>query len=74
MGTGCVLLVVCGPNACPWRCEWIATMGVIVASYVAAAWMSDLLLIAAHWRLADTDASSEVEVTLRYSYIAFGVV
>lgn len=59
-----------------WRCEWIAMIAGSAASYVAVHWLDvrSFIIIAAHWPLADTDASSEVEVTLRYSYIAFGVV
>ena len=44
MGSDGVLFVICGLSVCPWRCAWFATIGVIVASYVAAEWMSDQLL------------------------------
>ena len=67
---------ICVCSMCLWRCEWIAMITGSAASYVAVHWLDvqSFIIIAAHWPLADTDASSEVEVTLRYSYIAFGVV
>ena len=32
VGSDCVLIVVCFCRVRPWRCAWIATTGVVVAS------------------------------------------
>ena len=60
-----------GERLCFNCCLWSECVSMEICGCRVGVWS---IIIAAHWCLVDTDASSKVEVTLRYFYIAVVVV